>query len=174
MSALEELLAQWRNNPDADSTVALCSYLGVSGREDLVREVGASADTWHAEDGAVMLAVGRMYLDATLLAEAQASLVSAGKLSARDSKPFRYLGEVLLRRGDAARAEKVLARAIQLGAVDADRRLCMSVRFSTRRCKSEWARRRSPPKSPARCRSRTRFRRRRWPRRAVAASAMKR
>ena len=123
MSALDELLSQWRSNPDADATIALCSFLGNSSREELIREVSASAETWHAEDGRVMLAVGRMHLDAGLLAESQASLVAAGKANGRDAKPFRYLGEVLLRRGDALRAEKVLARALQLGPNDGEARL---------------------------------------------------
>ena len=123
MSALDELLRQWRSNPDADATIALCSFLGTSSREELIREVGASAETWHAEDGPVMLAVGRMHLDAGLLAEAQAALVAAGKANGRDAKPFRYLGEVLLRRGDALRAEKVLARALQFSPNDPEARL---------------------------------------------------
>lgn len=123
MSALDELLRQWRSNPDADATIALCSFLGTSSREELIREVATSAETWHAEEGRVMLAVGRMQLDAGYLAEAQAALVAAGKASARDPKPFRYLGEVLLRRGDALRAEKVLARALQFDPNDAEARL---------------------------------------------------
>jgi hypothetical protein len=115
MGALDDLLASWRSNPDADSTIALSAYLGGSGQEALVREVGKTAETWHARDMEVMLAVGRMYLDAGLLPESQGALVTAGKADTASPKPFRYLGEVLLRRGDASRAEKVLARAIQLG-----------------------------------------------------------
>jgi tetratricopeptide (TPR) repeat protein len=69
-----------------------------------------------------MVAVGRMYLDLSMLAESQASFVSAGKANGQDFRPFRYLGEVLLRRGDAQRAEKVLARAIQLGSGDQETR----------------------------------------------------
>ncbi len=116
MRALDELLNSWRANPDADATIAVCSFLGSSKRDELIREVGASAETWHAGDAAVMLAVGRMYLESGMLQEAQASLVTAGKADARDPRAFRFLGEVLLRRGDAMRAEKVLARALQLGA----------------------------------------------------------
>ncbi|MES1186083.1 MAG: hypothetical protein ABUL60_19885 [Myxococcales bacterium] len=116
MRALEELLKSWRSNPDADATVAVCSFLGSSKRDDLIREVGASAETWHAGDAAVMLAVGRMYLEGNMLQEAQTALVAAGKANASDPRPFRFLGEVLLRRGDALRADKVLARALQLGA----------------------------------------------------------
>jgi len=114
MGALDELLAKWRENPDAGTTLALCAYLGMSRREELVREVGATAEAWHKEDAPVMLAVGRMYLDSGLLQEAQAALVTAGKLNQSASAAYRYLGEVLLRRGDAARAEKVLARALQI------------------------------------------------------------
>src|SRR5262245_8705317 len=50
MGALDELLASWRSNPDADSTVALCAYLGATGQEALVREVGSTAQTWHGQD----------------------------------------------------------------------------------------------------------------------------
>ena len=123
MSALDELLARWRENPDSGTTLALCAFLGSSKREDLILEVGATAEAWHREDPQVMLALGRMYLDAGLLQEAQAALVTAGKLNASSSQPYRFLGEVLLRRGDAQRAEKVLARALQIGQSDADTRM---------------------------------------------------
>ena len=123
MGALDELLGRWRENPDSGTTLALCTYLGTSRREDLVREVGSTAEAWHKDDASVMLAVGRMYLDASLLQEAQGALVAAGKLDQTSSVPYRYLGEVLLRRGDAARAEKVLARALQMGAVEPDTRM---------------------------------------------------
>ncbi len=123
MSALDELVGSWRQNPDAEATVALCSTLGLSGRTELMKEVGGTAEAWHAADADVMLAVGRMYLDGGLLVEGQAALVTAGKANAQSPRAFRYLGEVLLRRGDAIRAEKVLARAIQLGGEDGDLKL---------------------------------------------------
>ncbi len=120
MGALDELVARWRANPDAETTLALCSHLSVHRNVDLIREVGASAETWLRDDADVMLGIGRMYLDADLFAEAQAALVTAGKARPDDGRPFRFLGEVLLRRGDAVRAEKVLGRAIQLGQRDAE------------------------------------------------------
>ncbi len=123
MGAFQELLETWRSNPTADSTLALCTELSQEPREDVVREVGARAEQWHAGDASVMLAVGRMYLEAGLLSEAQATLVNAGKADARDARPFRYLGEVLLRRGDAIRGEKVLSRSMQLGSNDAETKL---------------------------------------------------
>jgi hypothetical protein len=123
MQALDELVARWRKNPDSESTLALCAHLGRSPQSELMREVGNTAEAWHRENASVMLSVGRMYLDAGLFAEAQAAFVQAGKLGPSDSAPYRYLGEVLLRRGDAVRGEKALARAIKLGSDNAETRL---------------------------------------------------
>src|SRR5690606_19846794 len=101
MSALDELLNRWRKSPEAGATIALCSHLGTSHRSDLIAEVGALAQQHHAHDSGVMLAVGRMYLDVGMLPEAQTALVQAGRADAQNGMPFRFLGEVLLRRGDA-------------------------------------------------------------------------
>ena len=62
-----------------------------------------------------------MYIDSSRFADAQTVLVAAGKQAPRDGDIYRWLGETLLRRGDADRAEKVLQRAIQLGATRAGR-----------------------------------------------------
>jgi tetratricopeptide (TPR) repeat protein len=123
MQALDELVARWRKNPDSEATQALCAHLGTSQKSELMREVGNAADAWHRDNHPVMLSVGRMYLDAGLLAEAQASFVQAGKLAPHDSEAYRFLGEVLLRRGDAVRGEKAIARAIKLGDAGATTRL---------------------------------------------------
>lgn len=127
MQALDELVARWRKNPDPESTLALCAHLGTSDaaerQAELMREVANLAETWHRDNHPVMLSVGRMYLDAGLLAEAQAALIQAGKVEPNDAEAYRYLGEVLLRRGDAIRSEKTLARAIRMGDDDAETRL---------------------------------------------------
>lgn len=123
MQALDELVARWRKNPDPEATQALCAHLGTSREGALMREVGNAADAWHRDNPTVMLSVGRMYLDAGLLAEAQAAFVQAGKLAPGDAEAYRFVGEVLLRRGDAMRAEKALARAIKLGDAAAETRL---------------------------------------------------
>jgi hypothetical protein len=123
MQALDELVARWRKNPDPESTLALCAHLGTSHEAELMREVANTAEAWHKDNHSVMLSVGRMYLDAGLLPEAQAALLQAGKLEPNDAEAYRYLGEVLLRRGDAQRSEKALARAIQLGSKDSETRL---------------------------------------------------
>lgn len=123
MSALDELLRSWRANPDASATVALCTALGRAHRPDLMAEVRGVAEQWHLGDAQVMLAVGTMFLEAGSLVEAQAAFVSAGKADGRLPAAFRFLGEVLLRRGDAVRAEKVFERALRLDAQNADLRL---------------------------------------------------
>jgi tetratricopeptide (TPR) repeat protein len=123
MQALDELVARWRKNPDPESTLALCAHLGTSAEAELMHEVATAAEAWHRDNHTVQLSVGRMYLDGGLLAEAQAALTRAGKLEPNDAEAYRYLGEVLLRRGDATRSEKALARAIALGDDDAETRL---------------------------------------------------
>jgi hypothetical protein len=123
MQALEELVARWRNNPDPEATQALCAHLGTFPEAELMREVGSAAEAWHRDNHMVMLSVGLMFLDAGLLPDAQAAMVHAAKLDSGGGEAYRYLGEVLLRRGDATRGEQVLAKAIELGNDDPDTRL---------------------------------------------------
>ena len=78
MQALDELVARWRKNPDPESTLALCAHLGTSHQAELMREVANTAEAWHRDNHSVMLSVGRMYLDAGLLAEALAALIQEG------------------------------------------------------------------------------------------------
>lgn len=114
MSALDELLRSWRANPDAEATIALCTTLGRAKRPDLMGEVRGVVEQWHGNDAGVLVRLGLMFLEAGALIEAQAAFVSAGKADGTNPEAFRYLGEVLLRRGDAARADKVLERALRL------------------------------------------------------------
>src|SRR5215472_12616014 len=120
---IEDLAQRWKRNPDAASTIALCDALRANPRANLVQQVGEFAMVRHASDPAVLVAVARMYLEGQRLSDAQATLVAAGKAAPREGTIYRWLGEVLLRRGDAERAEKVLERAIQLGTTDAESRL---------------------------------------------------
>jgi tetratricopeptide (TPR) repeat protein len=120
---IDELVQRWKQNPSAGATIALCEALRGSARGALVVQVGELATQRHSSDVSVMLAVARMYLHSNKLGEAQSTLVTAGKLAPREGAVYRWLGETLLRRGDAERAEKVLERAIQLGAKDAEARL---------------------------------------------------
>ncbi len=117
---IDALSHRWKQNPDAPSTIALCEALRGTSRPTLVQQVGELATQKHGGQVPVLIAVARMYLDAQRLSDAQAVLVTAGKVAPRDGIVYRWLGEVLLRRGDAERAEKVLERAAQLGSQDPD------------------------------------------------------
>lgn len=118
MQSLDDLLAKWRLEPGVEVTLALCARVAQSRRQELGREIDELVRARYARDRPVLLAVGRMHLALGLLNEAQGAFVAAGKAEARDPVPFRYLGEVLLRRGDAQRALKVFDRARALGSTD--------------------------------------------------------
>ncbi len=120
--SIDALVSRWRDNPTPTMTVALCDALRGSS-SDLVLQVGQYAAQRHSADVSVLVSVARMYIDSSRFADAQTVLVAAGKQAPRDGDIYRWLGETLLRRGDADRAEKVLQRAIQLGATGPDARV---------------------------------------------------
>jgi Flp pilus assembly protein TadD len=120
---IEDLVQRWRQNPSPATTVALCEALRENPRGPLVQQVGEFAKQRLAGDVSVLVSVARMYIEASRFMDAQAVLVAAGKTAPRDARVYRWLGEVLLRRGDAERAEKVLERSIQLGPGDGDAKL---------------------------------------------------
>ena len=114
--SIDDLYARWQRNPDVPQTVALCDALRGSKRADLVEIVGSHAS--RQLDVHTLTAAAQMYTHAARLDDAQQVLIAAGRLAPRDGDVYRLLGEVLLRRGDAERAEKVLERAMQFGASD--------------------------------------------------------
>ena len=120
---IDELVQRWKQNPSPATTIALCDALRGNPRGPLVQQVGEFATQRHGGDVAVLVSVARMYMDSHRFGDAQSVLVAAGKQAPRDGTIYRWLGEVLLRRGDADRAEKVIERAIQLGARDPDAQL---------------------------------------------------
>jgi tetratricopeptide (TPR) repeat protein len=119
-AALNAQVENWERHPDERSTIALCEKLGASGQTHLVDRVGKRAATQFASNPTVLVAVARMYVAGSRLGDAQGLLVTAGKMAPRDPEAFRWLGEVLLRRGDAERAAKVLDQALALGRTDPD------------------------------------------------------
>lgn len=119
--SIDDLYARWQSNPDAMETVALCEALRDGRRPDLVEIVGSHAS--RQLDVRALLAAARMYSDSGRLDDAQSVLLAAGRLAPRDGDVYRWLGEVLLRRGDAERAEKVLEKALQFGAESGTRPL---------------------------------------------------
>jgi tetratricopeptide (TPR) repeat protein len=119
-ASLDNLIESWKRQPDEQNTILLCEQLGASGQNKLVDEVGKSASVKYASNPNVLVAIARMYMDATRLGDAQGLLVSAGKMAPKNAQVYRWLGEVLLKRGDATRASKVLERAVTLGLADED------------------------------------------------------
>ncbi len=120
---IEELALRWKRNPDAAATIALCDAVRGPIHAELIREVGDFAKDKLTGDVHVQVSAARMYLSAHRFSEAQSLLVAAGKVAPREPSVYRVLGEVLLRRGDADRAEKVLERAMSFGSGDSDTRL---------------------------------------------------
>lgn len=121
--SIDDLSQRWKRNPDAPSTIALCEALRGSVRTTLVQQVADFAQSKYGSNVPVLVAVARMYMNTHKLAEAQSVLVAAGKVAPRDGLVYRVLGEVLLRRGDAERAEKVLERALQFGLADGETKM---------------------------------------------------
>ena len=122
MSA-ESLYQDWKENPDQRRTLTLCNALGGPTHAAMIQRIGDYARSAFAEDAVVLLAIAKLYVSVSRFSDAQAVLVSAGKVAPRDGNVYRLLGEVLLRRGDAERAEKVFERAVQFGVDDPDTRM---------------------------------------------------
>jgi Flp pilus assembly protein TadD len=120
---IDDLVLRWKQNPSPATTVALCEALCDSPRLPLVEQVGELATRRHGGDLTVLLSVARMYIESQRLADAQTVLVAAGKQAPADPRVYRWLGEVLLRRGDADRAQRVFERAVQLGGKEPELRL---------------------------------------------------
>ena len=118
MGAVETLLAAWRASPDADTTRALCLALAGSPDASLVMEVAALAEQRYPLDVEVHLCVARMFAGHQAWERAQRALVGAGRAAPERADVFEQLGFVLLRRGDAVRAEQALSRALR---IDPDR-----------------------------------------------------
>ena len=126
--SIEDLVRRWKAQPDAAGAIVLCDTLrqsAPSARTGLVDELGKAVAAAHAADAKVLTAVARLYASIERLSDAQGLLISAGRVATRDPAVFRLLGEVLLRRGDAERAEKVFERAKQLGANDPETAMWM-------------------------------------------------
>ncbi|WP_394837610.1 hypothetical protein LVJ94_11945 [Pendulispora rubella] len=122
-SRVDQLALLWRRNPDEQATIALCDALRAGEHTELMMEVGAFARDKHATSVPCLVAAARMYMRGLRLAEAQSLLVRAGRQAPREGRIYRVLGEVLLRRGDAERAEKVFERAVAFGVSDSETRL---------------------------------------------------
>lgn len=105
----------WARRPTAEDTIALLDELRRTPnvRGNHVDAVARAIGQRHAKDAAVLLGLGRLQLGIGKLSDAQQTLVNAGRADPSARGPYRYLGEVLLRRGDATRAERMLEKAVE-------------------------------------------------------------
>lgn len=81
-------------------------------------EIAAAGLRAAPEDLDLLLIEGRAELAGGDLLKAQAALLKAARVGSTRKEPYRYLGEVLMKRGDPARAAKVLERARGIDASD--------------------------------------------------------
>src|SRR4051794_33243768 len=112
--SVDVLFAKWRQNGDVQSTIDLCEAAAREPYPD-ARDVSPFVKTRFSGHAGVLLAAGRMQLARGELDDAQDLFVRAGKAAPKDGDVYRFLGETLLRKGDAERAEKVLERAVAFG-----------------------------------------------------------
>lgn len=106
----------WARRPTAEGGLVLCEELlrhpGLRGAHvDLLARELRQADL---RDARIVLWVGRLQLTVDKLSDAQQTLVDAGRADPSAPEPYRYLGEVLLRRGDATHAARMLEKGVEL------------------------------------------------------------
>lgn len=119
--SLNARLLRFRSDPDQEDAYALAEDLIVARRYGDARGVAVSAQTDDERLDArlLVLEARAWYLDRDLV-RAQAALVRAARLDPDAHEVFRWLGEVLLQRGDPIRAVRALERALALQPGDAD------------------------------------------------------
>src|SRR5688500_17397714 len=97
---------------------ALASALLDAGRIPEALEVVQVGLLQSENDGALLVLEGRAWFEHGDLPQAQAALLRAAKVTPRDKEPYRWLAQVLMKRGEPARAVQVLERALQLDPTD--------------------------------------------------------
>jgi tetratricopeptide (TPR) repeat protein len=116
---LDERLLRFRNRPDEEDASGLAEALLDARRSAEAMEVLDAAMAGAADDPHLLLLTGRAWLGEGDLLRAQQVLLRAARGLPQSAAPLRWLGEVLLKRGDPDRAEKVLGKAVQLAPGDA-------------------------------------------------------
>jgi tetratricopeptide (TPR) repeat protein len=97
---------------------ALATALLDAGRIPEALEVVQVGLLQSENDGALLVLEGRAWFEQGDLPQAQAALLRAAKITPRDKEPYRWLAQVLMKRGEPGRAVQVLERALQLDPTD--------------------------------------------------------
>lgn len=98
---------------------ALATALLEAGRIPEALEVVQIGLLQSENDTGLLVLEGRAWFEQGDLPQAQAALLRAAKVSPRDKEPYRWLAQVLMKRGEPARAVQVLERALQIDPSDA-------------------------------------------------------
>jgi tetratricopeptide (TPR) repeat protein len=114
---LDIRLLRFRSRRD-EYPYALASALLDAGRIPEALEVVQVGLLQNEHDAALLVLEGRAWFEQGDLPQAQAALLRAAKVSPRDKEPYRWLSQVLMKRGEPARAVQVLERAMQLDPAD--------------------------------------------------------
>lgn len=115
---LDTRLLRFRSTVGGENAVGLVEDLLAAGRGPDAREVVGKALSGAPLDGDLLLLDGRARFVTGDLLGAQAALLKAARVRPKEKGPFRWLGEVLLKRGDPGRAAKVLERAVAIDGSD--------------------------------------------------------
>jgi tetratricopeptide (TPR) repeat protein len=97
---------------------ALATALLEAGRIPEALEVVQVGLLQSENDTALLVLEGRAWFEQGDLPQAQAALLRAAKVSPRDKEPYRWLAQVLMKRGEPARAVQVLERALHIDPTD--------------------------------------------------------
>ncbi|MBK8169780.1 MAG: tetratricopeptide repeat protein [Sandaracinaceae bacterium] len=111
---LDARLLRFRSRAGNENATLLAEDLVRAGRATEAVEVASTALLASPDDARLLFIEGKAWLHEGQFEKAQASLINAARVSPRNKEVFRSLGEVLLKRGDPARAVKVLERASAL------------------------------------------------------------
>jgi Flp pilus assembly protein TadD len=117
---LNARLLRFRSQPGSEDAYALAEDLIGAQRYGDARSVTVGAQPKDHEDGGLLVLEGRAWLLERDMVRAQAVLLRAVRASPELAEAYRWLGYVLLKRGDPQRAAKTLHRALELDPNDAE------------------------------------------------------
>jgi tetratricopeptide (TPR) repeat protein len=117
---LNARLLRFRSQPASEDAYALAEDLLGAKRYADARGVTAGAQPKDGEDAALLVLEGRAWLLERDMVRAQAVLLRAVRAAPELAEGYRWLGYVLLKRGDPQRAAKTLRRALALDPNDAE------------------------------------------------------
>jgi tetratricopeptide (TPR) repeat protein len=117
---LNARLLRFRSQPGSEDAHALAEDLIVAKRYGDARGVVVSAQPKDHEDGALLVLEGQAWLLEHDMVRAQAALLRAVRAAPELARAYRWLGYVLLKRGDPQRALKTLQRALTLDPHDGE------------------------------------------------------